>query len=477
MRSVAVIGAGITGLATAFALKRRGVDVIVYEASSHAGGVMRTVHRDGFLAEDGPNSFVSSPDVATLLSELDLSDDVITALPTARQRYVLRDGVLRAFPLSPPALLSTRLFSARAKLRILLEPVVRRRAATGAEASDESVASFVRRRLGTEVLDYAVDPFVSGIFAGDPEALSMAHAFPRVAALEATYGSLSKGLLGQLSARRAARVRTSDGARDAAPDVVASRVPSTGLISFADGLQSLPDALVSALSGAVRLDTPLQVLDGVEGRRWRLESSARPPHTVDACVLAVPAHVLSAIELPAALRPVAAPIASVEYPPVRTVTLGFKRDAVAHPLDGFGMLIPSRERRTILGTLFTSSLFAGRAPTNHVCLTSFVGGARHPEYALERESAAVERVMAELSSLLGITEEPRFVHQALWPRAIPQYAIGYDAVKNAVAHIEAQHAGLFLAGNYHRGVSVGDCISSARTIAGRVADYLAGIPA
>ncbi|MFN8883466.1 protoporphyrinogen oxidase, partial [Gemmatimonas sp.] len=178
-RSVAVVGAGITGLVAAYELRRRGVNVTLYEASGHAGGAIRTTHADGFLAEHGPNSFVTSGPVEALIEQLDLTNDVVEAVPGANRRYVVRDGRLLPFPLTPGAMLGTPLLSLKAKLRVLLEPLVR----TRTQDSDESIASFVRRRLGREVLDYAVDPFISGIFAGDPETLSMAHAFPRVAEL------------------------------------------------------------------------------------------------------------------------------------------------------------------------------------------------------------------------------------------------------------------------------------------------------
>ena len=234
-RSVAVVGAGITGLVAAYELRRRGVNVTLYESSGYAGGTIRTTRADGFLAEHGPNSFVSSAPVEELLSKLDLHDEVVAANPDANHRFVVRGGELLPFPLTPPAMLTTRLFSLRAKLRVLGEPLVARREST----EDESIASFVRRRLGREVLDYAVDPFISGIFAGDPEQLSMAHAFPRVVALEREHGSLSKGLLVKRKAAKLARQQAAT-----SPDVVTpKRATAARLISFVDGMQTLTDAL------------------------------------------------------------------------------------------------------------------------------------------------------------------------------------------------------------------------------------------
>ncbi len=466
-RSVAVVGAGITGLVAAYELRRRGVNVTLYEASGHAGGAIRTSRTDGFLAEHGPNSCVTSAPVEALMTQLDLQDDVVEANPSANRRYVVRDGTLRAFPMTPPAMLTTRLFSLRAKLRVLLEPLVRR----GATDGDESVASFVRRRLGPEVLDYAVDPFISGIFAGDTETLSMVHAFPRLFELEQQHGSLSAGLM----ATRGRMPSTASATDDAEVPEAAPPPPTRArLISFVDGMQTLPDALADSLAGTLRVGCPVRLLHRNEGR-WVVESGQdgdTRARTVDAVVMATPAHVLAAMELPAAIRKHAALVERVEYPPVSTLTLGFARTDVAHALDGFGMLIPSKEKRSILGALFSSSLFPERAPDGHVAITCFVGGARMPERAREDTDLLVERVLIDLRQLIGVRGEPVFAKHVYWPRAIPQYTVGYQAVKNAVDETELANPGLYLAGNYRNGVSVGDCVASGQQIAHRVASYL-----
>ena len=441
-RSVAVVGAGITGLVAAYELRRRGVNVTLYEASGHAGGAIRTSRTDGFLAEHGPNSFVTSAPVEALMTQLDLQDDVVEANPSANRRYIVRDGTLQAFPMTPAAMLTTRLFSLRAKLRVLLEPLVRRRDTDG----DESVASFVRRRLGPEVLDYAVDPFISAIFAGDTETLSMVHAFPRLFELEQQHGSLSAGLMatrGRMPSTASATASATDDAE--VPEAAPPPPTRARLISFVDGLQTLTDALAASLAGTLRVGCPVRLLHPNEGR-WVVESGQdgdTRAHTVDAVVMATPAHVLAAMELPAAIRKHAALVERVEYPPVSTLTLGFARADVAHALDGFGMLIPAKE-----------------------------GGARMPERAREDTDLLVERVLIDLRQLIGVRGEPVFAKHVYWPRAIPQYTVGYQAVKNAVDETELANPGLYLAGNYRNGVSVGDCVASGQQIAQRVASYL-----
>ena len=477
-RRVAVVGAGITGLVTAWQLARQGIDVTLFEASGQAGGAIRTTHADQFLAEHGPNSFVTSPAVEQLLADLDLLDDVVEASRTANRRYVVRGGALHPFPLSPLSMLSTSLFSLRAKLRVLLEPLVARGTAT----RDESIASFVRRRLGSEVLDYAVDPFISGIFAGDPEQLSLQHAFPRIHELEQTYGSLSQGLMAQRRAARTARTAMptapdpSDQVALSTDEAPARPAPQgTRLISFLDGMQSLTDALVAALDGRVQLGCPVRLLHRDQSQ-WLLEAGAdgaARTHTFDAVVMATPAHVLAAMELPGEMRTLTAAIDGVNYPPVSTLTLGFAREEVAHPLDGFGMLLPARERRHLLGVLFNSTLFPQRAPDGHVTITCFVGGARAPQAAREETDLLVEQVLLDLRELLGIRGEPVFAHHVFWSRAIPQYTVGYAAVKSAAEAAESANPGLYLAGNYRHGVSVGDCVSSGQQVAARVEEYLA----
>jgi len=465
-RSVAVVGAGITGLVAAYELRRRGVNVTLYESSTQAGGTIRTTHAEGFLAEHGPNSFVSSAPVEELLSKLDLHGDVVEANPAANRRFVVRGGELLSFPLTPSAMLSTRLFSLRAKLRVLGEPLIARRDS----ADEESIASFVRRRLGPEVLNYAVDPFISGIFAGDPEQLSMAHAFPRVAALEREHGSISKGLMAN---RRAAKLARQQAATST--DVVAQQSPPAArLISFVDGMQTLTDALGASLAGTVRLGCPVRLLHRTEAR-WEIEAGpdgATRAHAVDAVVMATPAHVLAAMELPAGLRRDSAPVERVEYPPVSTLTLGFLRRDVEHPLNGFGMLIPAAERRSLLGALFSSSLFPARAPEDHVTITCFVGGSRHPEIAREDSATLVGHVLHDLRALLGVRGDPTFIKHVYWPRAIPQYTLGYQTVKDAADATETANPGLYLVGNYRNGVSIGDCIASGQQTAERVAAYL-----
>lgn len=460
MKTVAVIGGGITGLTAAYRLQRNGIPVTVYEASGRAGGVIQTHRSDGYLAESGPNTLLeTSPKIAALIEELGLAPRRQYSEPTAANRYLVRDGRLAAMPDSLFGFISTPLFSAPAKLRVLLEPFVR----SGDQAHEESIAEFVQRRLGPEFLHHAIDALVGGIYAGDPRKLSVSQAFPKLHALEQEYGSLIKGQV--FGARK--RARSGEKSKAHAKK-----------FSFDEGLQVLPETLCEKLNGSVRFNSAVTRLAQTD-RGWTLDfqsrgSALQAEHS--AVVYAGTAFALSQIEIEAQ-RPVkVAAFERVEYPPVASVVLGFRRDDVAHPLDGFGMLIPRCEGFRILGSIFSSSLFPGRAPAGHVCLTSYVGGARSPELAEKSREELFALTLRDLRQLLGISGEPTFQHHVLYPRAIPQYNLGYGKFRALMSEIESNAPGLFLVGHYRDGISVSDCIVSGEKVAARIAQHFATTP-
>ncbi len=450
---VLVVGAGLSGLTAAFLLARRGARVAVIEAAVRPGGVIGSVRRDGALYELGPNSGLdTTPLVNELLAAAGIAGERIDASAAAAKRYVLRDGELSALPTSPPALLGSKLFSWRAKLALAREPFVPPAPAD----AEETVAAFVRRRLGDEFLDYAIEPFVSGIYAGDPDRLSVPAAFPRLFALEQQYGSLIRG---QIRGARE-RKKRAEKAKNAAVS-----------FSFRDGMQALTDALARDLAidcgvraAALRREADGFVI-GCERGGERFERRAR------AVVLAVPAH--AAAELVAPLAPeAAAALAAIEYPPVATVASCLRRADVEHPLDGFGFLAPRRESPPILGCLFSSSMFAGRADPQHVLLTTFVGGVRSAPLAQREPDAIGADVAAALARYLG-ARQPLWQVVTRWPRAIPQYTLGHLQRIAAVERAEAALPGLRFCANWRGGVSVADCIKSAHATADEVQALLA----
>ncbi len=448
--SVAIIGGGVAGLAAAYRLTALGHAVTVYEAGPRVGGVVRTERRDGFLAEAGPNSLANpDPQVQALFEEVGLATRQIEAGPAARKRYVVRAGRLVALPASPAELLTTRAFSLKGKLAILREPFV-----PGADPSlQESVADFVRRRLGGEFLDYAAGPFVGGIYAGDPAALSVRNALPRLHALEREHGSILRGALARRRALRAAGKTMAGG---------------PGRIhSFPAGMGEIPEALAGRLGDRIRTSSPVQgVRRAASG--WALRVGGDEARH-DAVVFACPAHAFGSLPVETAGPARLAGLADIPYAPVSVVVLGFRSENVTHPLDGFGVLVPAVERRRLLGVLFSSTLFPGRAPEGCAALTAFVGGARQPELAALDPDALVQLVRQELGELLGARGEPRFRQVVRWPRAIPQYVLGYDRWLGLMDEIEAANPGLFLAGSYRRGVALPDALCSGLDVATRIA--------
>lgn len=441
---VAVLGGGITGLTAAWQLRAAGIEPVVIEQSSRVGGAIGTLRVGGWLHELGPNSMLEgSAEVAAFIEQAGLGERRLYAGPEARNRYIVRDGRLVAMPTSPGAFVSTRLFSAGAKLNLLGEPFRQR----SPEEAEESVADFVVRRLGQEFLDYAINPFVGGVYAGDPRRLSVRHGFPKLHALEQKHGSLIRGAL--------ARRNTSGG-------------PKGRIFSFPDGMEELPRGLAAQLGSAVRLSTRVRSLRARNGA-WDLElveGGVAWHETFSAVVCALPADAVAELQFEGVPQPARlSRLSEIEHPPVASVFMGFRREDVAHPLDGFGVLMPEVERGRILGTLFSSSLFPGRAPEGHVALTTFVGGTRQPELALLEDEALGAMVADELTRLLGVRGRPVFTHLRRWPRAIPQYTLGYGCYKDAFAQFETGAQGLFFGGNSRDGISLANCIESGRRLA------------
>ena len=451
---VVVIGAGLSGLVTAHALQRNGHVVAVLEASDRAGGVIGTRSRDGFRYETGANSTTDNPPrLAALLDVLGLVDQRIDTSPQAVNRYVVREGKLVALPMSPRQLLTSQAFSFAGKLRLLREPFIARAPA----GADETIAAFMRRRLGDQILDYAVDPFVSGIYAGDPERLSMQAAFPRLHALEQTQGSL---LRGQLAAGRERR-------RSGEPKLSHPRS-----FSFRDGMQTLPDALAHSLAHYADR-TPVTSIEARSPAGFAVSSLRNGmPLTFHSrvVIIATPAPAAAALVAPHD-RDAAQALASIVYAPVAIVASAYRRDDVAHALDGFGMLVPSRERRRILGTLFSSSLFEGRAPAGHVLLTTFTGGRRDPGMVVQDDVALARIVDEELAALLG-ARRSRWNEIVRWTRAIPQYEVGHQDRMQRIRQACARRPGLFFCGSWLDGVSISDRIASAHAVADAVCAFL-----
>jgi len=450
-RPVVVIGAGLTGLTLATALRRAGTPVVVLEKAERPGGVIRSVRRDGFLAEDSANSMmIKAREVEDFVGALGLNDRLVDANPIANKRFLMRDGRVLAMPMSMMDAVRTPLYTFGAKLRLLKEPFV----PAAPRDADESVAGFVTRRMGREFLDYGIAALVSGIFAGDPERLSLRHAFPKVWNLEANYGSLIGGAVKLMLERRREGLKP-----------YKSRI-----VSFRDGLETLPRAMAGELGDDLRLGAQVREIGPRDGA-WRVAwTDANGAHETEAraVVPTIPLQALKELPWVDDIRETFTGLPSLVHPPVTTLSLGYRRDQVAHPMDGFGMLTPLAEKRRILGAIFSSTLFPGRAPEGHVLFMVFMGGATRPELAAGTEQEALDIARPELGEMFGVAGEPAFVSHRHWASAIPQYNVGHGDFLGALASIEARWPGLHVQGNFRGGPGVNDCIASGLALADRL---------
>ncbi len=450
MKPVAIIGAGITGLTAAFRLKQRGIPVIVYEASGRAGGVIQSVRKDGFLAECGPNTILeTAPEISQLIRDLKLESRRVYSNPEAEARFVVRGKQPVAMPSSPPRIFTSKLLSLKGKLALLREPFIPPRR----DGREESVAEFVTRRLNREFLDRLIDALVAGIYAGDTQKLSVQHGFPRLAQLETKYGSLIKGQIRGAQERK----KTGQVARDKAPN-----------FSFDEGLQVLTDALAAQVE--VKFNEAVTRLTQTD-KTWRV-TTPQGEFEHAAVVYCGTAYRLAELKVAAQTQVDLTPFSEIRYAPVASVVLGFRREDVAHPCQGFGMLIPRVEDFKILGTIFSSALFPNRAPAGHVLLSSYIGGERAPELTKLPADELVKLTCNDLGALLSAKGKPVFQHVALYPKAIPQYNVGYGKFKTLMNEMESRVHGLFFAGNFRDGVSLGDSILSGSNMAGRLENFL-----
>lgn len=389
-----------------------------------------------------------APGAESLIGALGLGKERINKSDAVRHRYLVRDGKAHALPIDPLGFFSSNFFSLRGRLRLLLEPFVARR------LEDESVAAFIRRRFGPELLDYVFDPLVGGLYAGDPERLSITALLPRLKQLETHHGSVVRGAAKKMMAGMDARY---DPRRRM-------------LFSFRHGMATLPRQLGAQLGRRLHAGIRVEALQPAAGGGFRLKLRERDHvSTLHAENVAVALPAYAAARLLAPFSAVAAQaLAGIEHPPLAVVALGFRRAQVAHPLDGLGVLTPTVEQRTVLGFLFSSTLFGGRAPDDHVLLTAYVGGARQPELAQLPREALIDLVRAEAADLLGALGTPSFESVRYWHQGLPQPALGHAERIQTLRELEEEFPGLAITGNYVAGVSTATCIDTAVASADRI---------
>jgi len=458
---VVVIGAGISGLACAFRLRQLGLRPLVLEASSRPGGVIETVRRNGFLFELGPQCPRFPASVWSLVRTLGLEGQFLHGDPKAA-RYILKDGTLQLAPFSPGGLLSTRLLGAKSKFRLLTEVF----AHSSPPSQEETLAEFVERKFGAEVLEYLVDPLISTVFFGDARKMGMQGAFPALVEWERQRGSLVRGAL---------RARQSKG--NSGNLRVTDSLPSLG--SFQSGMAVLPESLAEELTDDIRYNQKIECVapstadSGPTPRSWGIRFQNGEPIFAESLILAVPAFAAATL-LENSAPHLASLLSAIEYAPICVVASAYDRSTVPHNLHGFGFMVPRAEELQTICTFWNSSLFSGRAPAGKVLMTTFAGREAGDPVFSASECECAQLIEKENAQTLHITGSP--ADRAVWrnSRALPQYNLGHARRVRQITEALRALPNLQIVGNFLTGRSIGDCVQIASQAAENLHSRLHG---
>jgi oxygen-dependent protoporphyrinogen oxidase len=467
---VAVVGGGISGLACAFWLKQRGHSLLLLEATPHVGGCIQSLRTGAYVADGGPQSFLASPELLELVRESKVDDFMERADPHAARPYLFHDGRLVTVPQQPKELLATPLLSFAAKLRLFDELFMAKRSAL----SDESIASFVRRHAGSEVLESVVDPFVGGIFAGDTTKLSVASVFPAAVELERQHGSVIKGALAKMRGARRAVAESASAKAGAAQSSKQSQSQRRATIGFRGGNDVLPKVLAHHLGTDVRTNTPVKAIwQRGEWLELLLDDASQTRIVSRAIVLATPAAAAGSLLKLFSPR-LSGQLSAIGSPPVVQIALAYPRDTIGVELAGFGFLASRKEKLRMLGCVFNSVMFPDRSPKDQVLFTAFLGGATDPQIYDFNDADLARLAHADLQRVLKIrTAMPSVIAGFRWPQAIPQYNLGHGERVRTIERGVADIPNLYVCGNYLHGPSVSDCIKLAKSVASSVSTALA----
>jgi len=452
-----IIGGGISGLATAhwLGLSDNPGTWELWEATDHLGGTTRTDRADGYSVDWGPNGFLDrEPLTLQLVDEIGLRDQLEPANENSTNRFIVKNGRLHPVPFSPPAILTTGLLNPLEKLRIFGEPFIRARR----DDSDESVYDFAARRIGRGAANMFVDPMVSGVYGGVAKNLSLPACFPIMREMELQYGGLVKAMLAKARARKREAKRTGQPKKSGGP-----AGPGGHLTSFKSGLDVLVTRLEQRLRPVIRTNRPVARVVRAEDA-WEITDAlgnvARARNIVIACPTYVAAQFFKASD-----EQLSVAFDAFPYAPIIVVATGHRREDIAHPLDGFGFLIPRNQKLRTLGSIWTSSIFADRAPDGHVQFRSMLGGAGDPTVTELSDDELLATIRKELGPLVGIKADPLFVRIYRWQRGIPQFVLGHIDRRTRLEQMAAQYPGLHMAGNAYYGVGLNDCVKMAHRVA------------
>ena len=459
---IAVLGGGISGLSIANRLIKNDIyDVTVFEKGSEPGGSMTTKHIGDYLMDFGPNSGLeTTPLIREMVEEIGLADEMVYANEQSNNRYILRNNKLHKLPTSPFDFVKSSLFTLEGKLRLFAEPFIPRY--RGSEP--ESIYDFVVRRLGREFADYAIDPFVSGVFAGDPRMLCVKSAFPKVKNLEDQYGGLIKGMILGAKERKKRKEISKNYAK---------------MFTFLNGMQSFPKALAKHLGERVFLNSNITRItksdEGYTIEGNNLAESKYFEYDYDIVISTLPAHLLAKV-INDFDRSIIVDLERIVYPRVQVMMAVFKKEHIGQPLDGFGFLIPGKENKKFLGAIWNSTIFPNRAPEGYASFTIFMGGARASTESLYSDEERQKMALAEFKEIMKIKESFVFIKEMDWKKAIPQYNLDYQKLDKTFNYFEEKHPGFFLAGNYRGGISIGDCVKNSQIVLERVNQIVEKLP-
>jgi len=451
MERIAIIGGGISGLSLAWFIleKDPAADIAVFESEQRPGGKIWTDKADGFLCEWGVNGFLDNKPKTLELSHK-LALEPMRSNDASRKRFIYSDGLLHRLPESPPAFLFSKLLSLSGRIRVMAETFI-----PGNAKEEETLAEFARRRLGNEAYEKLIDPMASGIYAGNPETLSLRACFPKVYDLEKKYGGLIRGMLKLQQEKKKLGSTEKVGAG-----------PGGVLTSYYGGMGELIRSLKTMLGNRLRLGYRAVSIER-KGGSYTIHFADSSSSEAETVIVASPAYAASEM-MKNIDRKLSSTLSEIPYPSVSVACLGYKKDKFTADLDAFGYLIPSREKRKILGTLYDSSIFPNRAPEGYALLRIMVGGARASDLAMEQEPRLLEMIRKELSDIIGITAAPDFVRIYRHEMAIPQYTVGHTERLRIMDRILEKQKNLYLTGNAYRGISVNDCIENSAKLAEKI---------
>ncbi len=458
MKNIVILGAGISGLAAAHWLHRDGVDFTILESGASPGGSIRTESENGFVMDFGPNSGLeTTPLIKEMVTDLGLESEMIYANPAGDKRYILKNDELIPLPMAPGAFFKSKLFTFPGKIRVMKEPFVGR----SVDGYNQSLGEFVTRRLGKEFLDNVIDPFVSGVFAGDPMKLSVKSAFPKLYRLEEVYGGLVKGVIGGARERKAAKKRNEESKQ------------SARMFSFRSGMGILPKTIAAQFPEKIIYNCSVKSVKKSENN-WEItceKGGELLTMKCDIVLSTLPAHISSALF--SDFDPVLSRhFSEIYHPPVKVLFVVFKKSQIRTPLDGFGFLIPGKENKIFLGAIWSSVIFENRCGDDNAAFTIFIGGAKNPDIFRRFGNELDGKVIEEFKKLMKIDGDPLFNKSVKWEKAIPQYNLGYNKHEEYFDKVENENPGLFFSGNYRGGISIGDCFKNSKPSAEKVKEFL-----